>query len=276
MNDEELRRLLDGIGPEGDELDELDEALEALARGELSPAEANRLRARVSADRPDLLDLFEPLEEDYIARTAARVVAMRPADPAPVVWSEADRLAQVEETQAIPAKVSWWKRWVGGWSLPQVFVPVLVAAVAAVVVLPPLSGPAPLPPYSVEILSGDRMQRSDLEGYTELPAVSHGSLLRFAVKPEQAVAGRVQVAVYAVEGERWAPVQPDVEHDPDSGAVLIIGEVGEVFDATLGAHELAVVLGSAGAELAAEAARAGAPGTLVLRVRYEVEAPIPR
>jgi hypothetical protein len=264
MTEEELRRLLDGIGPEADELHESEE-LEALATGALSAEAANRLRARLSGDRPDLLDLYEPLDEDVAARTAARVLAMRSAAPAPVRWSEADQRASVPEPTpaavkgVAPARRVGWLVWL---------LPVWAAAITMLVVGP--SAPAPLPEYRVELASGDRAQRSDEAVSTELPSVSAGSLLRFVVTPVEAPVGSVRAAVYAAEG--WAAVAAEVEVDPESGAVLVIGEVGEAFDAALGEHELVVVIASEGAEPSAEAGRSGAEGTQALRVRYAVQA----
>ncbi len=220
MTDEELRAMLDAVGPEdGPEDGELDPRWEALAMGELEDEERGRL-AQLAAASPtaaDLLDLYEPLDEEALARATERVLALRPAEPAPVVfgkgaWSN-------PEAEAAPPGM-----------LAQILAvlrrPVLVAPILALagllLVVGPLTRSQGLPDYDASWRSGDRLQRSDETLAGPGRTFSPGSRVEVVLTPLGDVDGPVTVQTTLMVAGEALSFSPTVEVTED-GLVRVLG-----------------------------------------------------
>lgn len=236
-----LDELLDSIGPDdGPDVTDLDPRWEALTRGELDEAEVRRLQALAASSRRagDVAAAFEPLDDDFVARTTERLLAMRPDDPAPVV------LAAPAPTPTLPSLLARIRAALGGGSawrvgLGGLMVPVLVAALALVAVVPPAADA--LPAYRAELHMGDRAERGADDAPAAIPAVSAGSKVDVVARPAAPVDGPVSVGVFRLVDGRAEELALDVTV-ATGGVVRVRGVVGEHLDATPGPVELRVVV----------------------------------
>jgi hypothetical protein len=277
MTEEELAILLDAIGPDGGTDEPQEGVWERLALGDLDEAEANQLRVRASssATERDMLDLFEPLDDDYAARTTQRLMSLRPDAPAPVVWSEADKRASIPTSAPVPAaapRASLLERLVAAFRQP-VWVGTMVTAAAVMLVFGGnLGGPEPLPSYDLVMMSGDKLVRSeDAANVSQGVVFSEGSLMRVTLTPAVSVIHDVDLAVFERVDDAWRPVALSVETAGD-GAFLLEGIVGEELSATPGMHTLkAILVAQDGVDVSPESV-SGVDGVVALEWTYRVPA----
>lgn len=258
MTDEELKRLLDTVGPEdAAEAGDVDARWEALAAGELPPEEARGLTAVASTSQrgQELLDTLTPLDADFQRRTAERLMALRPAAPAPVVLAAAPRPASGEGLVA--RLLAWLRR-------PVVLLPVLAVAMALVMVRAPAE---PLPAYGVEVRMGDQATRGT-PVVAGRPTLSTGSRLDVVVRPQAAVDGPVSAAVFQRSGGVATALPLQIDVDP-RGSVRVQGVVGEAIPAVAGALDLVVVV-ARGAVAPTSADVDGGPGLQVVAVAVDI------
>lgn len=244
MNQIELKALLDSIGPDdAPEATNVDPRWEAMAEDTLDSVELRRMEALAGASGSSRVmgDLFRPLEDDFHARTTARLATLLGQAPAEVEAEPAPRPAPPPAPRVqtpSPVEPGWWQQIVGWLRAGWVMGPVLVAAGA----LWMLGGPpqSALPAYELEVRGGDRVTR----GAEETPAearLSAGSRLDLVVRPETDVEGPLQAAAFRLEGGAWVDAGLAVHVDP-SGAVRASGTVGAEVPATPGPLRLAVVV----------------------------------
>jgi hypothetical protein len=258
VTDEELKRLLDSVGPDdAPEAADVDARFEALALGELSADEVRRLTAVAATSQrgQELVDALMPLDADFHRRTADRLMALRPAAPAPVVIAAAPKPAASEGVVA--RLVAWLRR-------PVVLLPVLMVAVALFVVRAPVE---PLPEYGVELRMGDKATRGT-PVVAGRPTLSTGSRLDVVVRPHAAVDGPVSAAVFQRAGGVATALAVQVDVDP-RGSVRVQGVVGEAIPAVAGPLELVVVV-ARGAVAPTAADVDGGPGLQVVEVGVDI------
>lgn len=258
MNPNELKDLLDSIGPEdATEASGADHRWESLTRGELDDADARRLAALAGAGGTHQVcgDLFEPLDEDFHNRTVDRLARMLSTPVAKVQPALVLAAPVVATPAATPAPIvsprpaePWWAglvRWLrSGW----VMTPVLVMALALLFLRS--TGGEPLPSYEIEVRGGDVQTR----GVEQAPAalrLSPGSRVDLLLRPDRDVRGTVRAAVWRRDGASWVEAGLAVEVSP-AGAVRATGTVGEQIPATPGRVELAVVIAGGGEAPTAE------------------------
>jgi hypothetical protein len=232
--DDDLKALLDAIGPDDGPDEALDEAWEALALGELDEDGIATLRARAATSPrdSDLLDLHEPLEADVVASVTDRILASRPAEPAPVqfregAWevpTEAVPAGATETTTVFATILAWFRQ-------PMLVGPALALAVALLMVLPRAGDIAPT--YEVELRSGDHSSR-DADDLAPNRAHAPGSRVELVLMPSQAE--RVQ-QVSAVLTQAGVVMKLDLETEvAEDGAIRVQSTVPNAMpagDATL-------------------------------------------
>lgn len=198
-----------------------DPVWERLARGELEPSEAARLRERAAAD-PEIATLYEafrPLDDSTQERIATRV-ADRVAERPRITWRRAALVAG----------------------------PLAAAAVIVLALRLPRSTasfPA-VPEYSLDLAGGDRATRSGAPAETGTVAVHRESRLEIVLRPKTSVSGPVVVRSFLVRGDDARPWNVPMDRSPD-GAVRIAGQAGTMLGVAPGSWDLAFTVGPAGA-----------------------------
>lgn len=200
---------------------ELDERWDALARGELSEAEAEELRR----ENPQAYEAFRPLEEGFKDQVMERLRERPPG-----------------RALAFPGRRPTW-----GWV---VAASGLAAVLVLLILLPAV--PAALPGYALVVEGGARTLRSEApaeapSGPAEATRLGPGDRLEVLLRPETAVAGRVEARAWLeIEGSGEIRDLTGRLRVADSGAVRLVGTVGRDLDWPPGRLDLWIAVGRPG------------------------------
>jgi hypothetical protein len=247
MNDEEL---LKAVGRSARARQPLDERWEALAAGQLSAAEREKLleEAATSDEAAEAYEAFRPLGAEFQARVVARVMADRGRE----AGSEAQRVV----TPRVVAFRRRAPRFVG---IPLALAASVLLAVGLVMFMRPGGAPA-LPGYGLTLEGQVTLMRGEAPPPATAPFAT-GNHFRLVLTPEQRVEGDVIARAYVLDGgePEMLAAAPKISGD---GAVLIEGEVGRDVQLPPGDSRLLVIVGreSKLPDASALAARLGVSG----------------
>lgn len=247
MTDEELRQLLAGIydePPSTADAPQIDSRFDDLAAGALSEQDAAALHklAALAPETADALEAFEPLDPELLERTTDRLMAMRPAEPAPVQIVSARAVDEPGEDVrggVIVSLLSWLKN-------PRVLAPLAMAATLILMVgrLPVEDRPGEhLSAYVLEDFDGDKLVRGSDPVNAATPAFAIGSAIDAAYVPEDRVLGPLNAAVWVETAS--GPRPTGLLATPlQSGTVRIKGVVGTDLVLDPGTHTLIFAVAS--------------------------------
>lgn len=220
------------LGKAAREIDPLnDPRWDALARGELSPAEQDALRAFAEqAGIPEAFEAFRPIDgaddEALVDELLGREEAAAPALPLPA-GRPANDPSPPKDSGASPAKAP--KSALFGLSGSWAAALAVAAALFVVVRLIDPFGGAAVPEYAVTLSGGTATSRSaDTSG--ELPKLLPSANVELVLRPKNAVQGEVSAKAFLFsEGHARAWSAP-IERAP-GGSMRIAGRVDALFGA---------------------------------------------
>jgi len=248
-DDELLRRLAEAAREEErEESARLGPRWDELAAGRLSAEGEAALRreAEGSMEGREALAAFSPLGPDFRARVvraageqlgAPAGGRVEHAEAAPTPAGSAGRRAARRRHASRHA--TWWAA------------AAALAAAALLIVVWPAGERLPLPGYEVHLAGEVQAERSrgaaaaGEPSWQEARVFAPGNRLELVLRPEQAVAGRLEVRTYRQVGASLLPWPLPVD-GPHDGAVRIAGTVGREIDLPAGEITLVVVLGRPG------------------------------
>jgi hypothetical protein len=248
MKDERLIRALGGLEREEDAPLRGDPRWEALARGELSPADAAALRAEAGRDAESqaALDALTPLDDSELDRLAdgvedVMVSSRGESGPSPSARAPAaDARAPVVPISHVapPPPVSR-----TGWAAGVLATIALAAGLAFVF----RAQPPGLPAYELALAGGDQELRAPSPaGAAGLPRVHAGSTLDLVARPEHAVAGPVEARAFVAREGRLTPIAAPLSQSTD-GAFRLRGTREALFAGASGTIEIVIVVAPSGA-----------------------------
>jgi hypothetical protein len=208
---------------EAEERGRLDDRWDRLSHGGLSPEEESELRAlaETSEEARQAWEAFRPLGADFQARVVRSIQSEITA---------AKPLAKPLPFRRRPSRIA-------GWSAA-------AAAVAAVLILFLRTPAAPLPPYSMEKISGVSTMRGD-EPAAAVPLLAPGDRFQTILRPETTASrtGQLEAQIFLSRGPdlRRLEVQRDI--DPN-GSVQVKGTIDR--DIQAGSWILWAVVGRRG------------------------------
>ena len=219
----------------------LDDRWDRLAAGELSADEFAELReqAEQSPEAAEALAAFEPLGDDFAARTAAAIRAERDVARTP----EPDLAAVLPFEPKPRATRGRGRLWLGA---------LAAAAVIAVVAVGPMlrrGADGPLPDYAVELSGGNSEVRGEAPPSEEALVLTRGAPFELIVRPATPTAEPLVLRCFFVPENGGAarpfPACDSAERSPQ-GSFRVHGVVGEEILLKDGTWDLWTVVGRAG------------------------------
>jgi hypothetical protein len=233
MTEDELKQAL---ALEEPPLTPSERRLSRLALGTISSDDLAELRAWAESSEEGMstMDAYSPLGDEFIDRTTNHLYRLRERDRTEAA------LRPSESPKTAVASVSGWRAWFS-WR-PGLL---LAAAAFAVVIVMPTGDPQP-PAWSshqMELVGDKVMRGEDTQSQVK---VARGSTLSVVVRPEQiGGSGEPSFAVFVDS----VPVSPSIEpRYSGQGGFEFRLVIGKDIEATVGSHELRVVLAAEGEE----------------------------